>query len=84
MIRRTISVAGALTVSAISAFANGVAEMSGTTFTQQLHAPSSNSSLLPMFAILFVGAIFLVSMRRSQANSERDRRVPASSKHASL
>ncbi len=83
MIKRAISVAGVLGVSALSAVANGVADMSGTTFTQQLHAQSGNSSLLPMFAILLVGALLLVSMRRSQA-AERDRRVPASNKHASL
>ena len=44
--------------------ANGIADMSGTTFTQQLHSNSSNSSMLPIFVILMLGALLVVTLMR--------------------
>jgi hypothetical protein len=50
-------------VSATRVLANGIADMSGTTFTQQLHASSHSLSILPTLAILVLGAGFALAMR---------------------
>jgi len=49
---------------------NLIADMSGTTFTQQLHASSTHPNLLPALAILLIACGFVLAMR-SQGQREK-------------
>jgi hypothetical protein len=60
---RIVTIALLPFVSVTRVLANGIADMSGTTFTQQLHASSHNPSILPTLAVLLVGAGFALAMR---------------------
>lgn len=54
---------------ATHAFANGIADMSGTVFTQQLHASAPSRSPLPAFLIILLGS-GLLYLARSMRSTE--------------
>jgi hypothetical protein len=75
MTKQILFVALALVTDSAVSLASGIADMSGTTFTQQLHQGSPGMSLMPAFlmSLLALGVVLAVRSQRLRRDG-----IPAS------